>query len=282
MISIDVMGGLGNQLFMIFATMAYGIQHNTKVVFPHHNCYGERGTYWDNLFSDLTIFTTLYPTNLSEAERSQFARYPERGFSYQPLPHFGNQNVCLQGYYQSPKYFAQFQSTIYRLMNLSDKRAKVVETYAHLFTPVEGAIVSMHFRMGDYKHKQEYHPIMKYEYFESSLEHIQKTSAVSRVLYFCENEDNDYVNDQIRRMKAKWPSIEFVKVGDDIPDYNQLLIMSCCHHNIIANSSFSWWGAYFNENPGKIVCYPSLWFGHKYSNKMDDLFPADWVKIYAE
>ena len=56
--------------------------------------------------------------------------------------------------------------------------------------------------------------------------------------------------------------------------------MSLCQHNIVANSSFSWWGAYFNQNPSKIVTYPSKWFGPAHgNNKTDDLFPESWVKI---
>jgi hypothetical protein len=55
--------------------------------------------------------------------------------------------------------------------------------------------------------------------------------------------------------------------------------MSLCKHNIIANSSFSWWGAYFNENLEKIVCYPSVWFGKNVEHNVVDLFPNRWVKI---
>ena len=55
--------------------------------------------------------------------------------------------------------------------------------------------------------------------------------------------------------------------------------MSLCEHNIIANSTFSWWGAYFNTNVNKIVCYPSLWFGKNCNNNVKDLFPEKWIKI---
>jgi hypothetical protein len=75
--------------------------------------------------------------------------------------------------------------------------------------------------------------------------------------------------------------VEFLKVDDQIPDYDQLLIMSCCSHNIMANSTFSWWGAYLNENPAKIVCYPSVWFGELYTHNHLGMMPVEWLKIDA-
>lgn len=289
MITVNVMGGLGNQLFMIFTGLAYGIQYNQKVVFPTHNCMGERGTYWDTFFKDLAIFTTSHPSNISENERASFPKYAEPNYLYQPIPDFQGQNVCLFGYFQSSKYFEQFQSIIKRILHLYDKQKEIRENYASFFFPLgveneEKEIVSIHFRMGDYKQKPGHHPIMNYEYFEGSLAHIMdRRPNVARVLYFCEAEDNEYVKKQIDMLKAKWPDIEFMKVDDQITDYNQLLIMSCCHHNIISNSSFSWWGAYLNENPDKIVCYPSKWYGISYSHlTTSDLCPDSWTKITSE
>jgi hypothetical protein len=99
------------------------------------------------------------------------------------------------------------------------------------------------------------------------------------ILYFCEEEDNYIINPIIEQLKEKFPFFIFLKVDDNIEDWKQMLIMSNCHHNIIANSSFSWWGAYFNNNKDKVVCYPSQWFGPLMNNNVDDMFPDNWVKI---
>jgi len=78
----------------------------------------------------------------------------------------------------------------------------------------------------------------------------------------------------------EFPIIEFERATNTLDDWQQMLLMSCCNHNIIANSSFSWWGAYFNVNPTKIICYPSIWFGPKMSDVVvTDLFPDEWVRI---
>jgi hypothetical protein len=107
------------------------------------------------------------------------------------------------------------------------------------------------------------------------------------VLYFCEDVDIKDATENITYLRQEFP--EFVFIRDDefisgsgenkLADWEQLLLMSCCHHNIIANSSFSWWGAYFNEWPDKIVCYPSVWFGSAIGHNTDDLCPPSWQRI---
>ena len=83
----------------------------------------------------------------------------------------------------------------------------------------------------------------------------------------------------IDMLKKTITSCAFIKVIDEVEDWQQLLLMSACSHNIIANSSFSWWGAYLNTNPTKIVCYPEIWFGSKATHDTKDLFPESWTKI---
>jgi hypothetical protein len=76
-----------------------------------------------------------------------------------------------------------------------------------------------------------------------------------------------------------YPELVFERAEPLLFDWEQLLLMSLCNYNVIANSTFSWWGAYFNENIGKKICYPSVWFGPKAGHNTTDLFPKDWVKI---
>ena len=281
MISINIMGGLGNQLFMIFTTLAYGIQRNLKVVFPYHSNMLNRHTYWHSFLKDLVIFTTEYPQNqTSDTDVFNLAQYHEPGFYYTPLPNMDN--VLLYGYFQSPKYFDEFKQQIFKILNLFDKQQNVKTKFSGLFDRSD-EVVSIHFRLGDYKEKRYHHSIMNYEYYENALTYIVDNSpAVSRVLYCCESEDNDYVLRQIVRLQNRFPDIEFFKIPDIAEDYEQMLIMSCCNHNIIANSSFSWWGAYFNGFQEKIVCFPSAWFGEGYQNySHSDMIPSDWIKIQA-
>ena len=100
-------------------------------------------------------------------------------------------------------------------------------------------------------------------------------------MYFCEKDDNVEVLDKINELRIVFPECSFIKAPDNADDWKQLLMMSCCKHHIIANSTFSWWGAYFNSNEDKIVCYPDPWFGPNLKHNVDDLFPDTWTRITA-
>jgi hypothetical protein len=143
---------------------------------------------------------------------------------------------------------------------------------------VEGrTTVSLHFRLGDYISKQSHHPIMPIKYYMNALTQIIDKDTF-RVIYFGEKEDEVTIKICIQILQKKFPYLEFVK-ADLEEDWEQMLLMSLCDHNVIANSSFSWWGAYFNSNPDKIVCYPSTWFGPALKHDTKDLCPPEWIQI---
>lgn len=140
--------------------------------------------------------------------------------------------------------------------------------------------ISLHFRLGDYKKIQQFHPIMTSEYYKKAINYFKiRGQLKSNILYFCEEEDLEDVNETINKLKIEFPALNFIRASNDLSDWEQMILMSCCRDNIIANSSFSWWGAHFNMNPYKIVCYPAVWFGEAAGHNTKDLFPIEWNKI---
>ena len=288
-ISCYLMGGLGNQLFQIFATIAYGLQNERQVVFPHSKQLTSgtvRNTYWDSFLNVIEQTHTVANTNNHHTNDSvlRFPTVKENGFRYIPVPNVHNPEFLLYGYYQSYKYFQEVQADLFQLIQLDKQKDTIVQkTSDDYFSNGEIKNISMHFRIGDYKKIQDCHPLMTYEYYEKALKYIIEKDRTSQhqVLYFHEDIDTDDVNMIIYQLTQQdmFSSIQFVRVQHSLQDWEQMLLMSCCSHNIIANSTFSWWGAYFNTCADKIVCYPSLWFGPKIGHDTQDLFPEDWNRI---
>jgi hypothetical protein len=281
------MGGLGNQLFQIFATIAYSFKKKISVIFPYITQLDEkRHSYWDSFLIDLSKNTTKNPEwKLNNNHLTSIPTYRENGFHFHEIP---KTNISFQlfGYFQSYKYFIEEQDSIFKLIHLREQQQNILVEFPDFFNDLTNVTyISLHFRLGDYIYLQDHHPILSLEYYKKSIDYILSFLSSFRkikIVYFCEENDNAIVLEKINKLKFNFreENLEFVKVKDTIPDWKQLLIMSVCHHNIIANSTFSWWGAYFNANPHKLVCYPSSWFGIKKQNYiMNDLFPDNWKKM---
>jgi hypothetical protein len=280
MIYIEIMGGLGNQLFQIFCGIAYSFEN--KVPFkinatkfdtlsPLDNI-SKRPTYWSNFLNNLSKFT---------CKNHQFAipTYIEKiHFKFTKIPLI-NQDFKLHGYYQSYKYFDTQYTNICRLINLDNQKVEIYEKNKPLFSLPKKPI-SIHFRIGDYVKNQTMHPILNSNYYINCITYLKsKLNNFEEnyyLLIFGEPCDNEKIAHTIEIIKNIY-SIEIVICNYEIPDYEQLLLMSLCSHHIIANSTFSWWGAYFNNDFNKIVCYPNIWCGA--SNDVKDLFPKDWIEI---
>ena len=280
MITCNLMGGLGNQIFQIFATISYAIKSGNQFKFLNVTTLGGgsstiRYTFWD------TFFTNLRPFLIHEIPPVHVI--PEKSFSFNELPidEMMNRNILIYGYFQSYKYFQENYNTICRIVGIEKLRERLLSKINLELDSFENTI-SLHFRIGDYKKIQECHPLATYNYYEQSLNHIKTASNVEKkytVLFFCEDVDIDDVNESVAKLRAVFPDYTFKRGEKKLKDWEQLILMSCCHHNIIANSSFSWWGAYLNPNQDKIVCYPSLWFGATLNHNTSDLCPPEWIKI---
>jgi hypothetical protein len=274
------MGGLGNQLFQIFTTISCAINTRQKFMFFDTETLGGgqtivRSTYWKNFLSKLKIFTTK--------SLPQMMIIKEPNFRYNPLYLFTHQgkDICLYGYFQSYKYFVNNFEFICKLIGIEEIKKNIIEQ-TNISQDYLNNTISLHFRIGDYKKIQNYHPIMTFDYYKNAISLINnRTNQIKDVLYFCEEQDLLDVSEIINNLKIEFPDYTFIKASNTLSDWEQMTLMSCCKHNIIANSSFSWWGAHFNTNPDKIVCYPSVWFGEVAGHDTRDLCPDEWNKIHV-
>lgn len=263
---IYLQGGLGNQLFQIFTLIAYSLKHKIPFKIPlmkkdMTSPLGERykrPLYFDNFLKKLKPF-------LIDKSKHQIT-YMEKEFSYNEIPYF-EKNLLLQGYFQSYKYFDHYRNDILNLIGLVKRPGK--------------EMISMHFRIGDYKHNTNQHPILIVDYYIKSLQHIiGKTNKDDWiVMYFFEEIDREEVSEKINQIKSQFKNLTFRESDKNLSDWEQMMSMSLCSHNIIANSTFSWWAAYLNENKDKIICYPNVWFGGKLKNQTSDLFLDNWNEI---
>ena len=277
MIYCKIMGGLGNQLFQIFTTIAHAFKMKHTFLFSNVTVLGNRNTtYWKTFLSSLQ--KTINNNQNIEYHINYFYQEPEFQYNALPTEFSLNDNVELFGYFQSYKYFEKYKTEIFDLIGLRQKIQSVSQLYNDLMHNYEN-IVSMHFRLGDYVHYPNNHPILPASYYSSALKHIQnKLKKEITVLYFCEENDILKVEHTIQQIKL--PNITFIKCPHDIPDWQQMLMMSLCDHHIIANSTFSWWGAYFDDKPNPIICYPEIWFGPALKqHNLCDLYPPNWTKI---
>ena len=238
-------GRLGNQLFQISASIGLAKKNGDNAKFYKW----EYSEYFKN-----QIDQTL---NQSEIVSS----YTERYFNYHPIPY--SKNLDLIGYFQSEKYFEYCSSDIRNSFEFID------EIKDPNFIDLKDSC-SIHVRRGDYVNLSEYHPFPGEAYYTRSIDYM-KNIGVKHFYVF---------SDDIEWCKNFFPNTEnfhFITGNHVVKD---LCLMSICNNNIIANSSFSWWGAWLNKNMDKKVIAPSVWFGPaKKGVTTADLYCKNWIII---
>ena len=312
MITITIMGGLGNQLFQIFTAIATALRNRDTFFFMNYerlsgNPGHPRYTHWQTILSGLRQYLT--PSNdVTDKMFQSLPRWDEIGFPYRPTPTETvkyTKPLRLHGYFQSELYFKDKYDEICRMIHLPEQQNAIKQMYTneewscnYRGSPNKTrTLVSVHFRIGDSVQNLHIHPVMAVEYYYRAISYIV-AGAGDRdftFLVFYEPCDKAIVEKNVAELQERCrvlfrsdsdsdsdrDRVKFIFVRDTIPDWQQMLLMSVCDHNIIPNSTFSWWGAYFNTNPEKIICYPSIWFGPGVSHDTRDLCPKSWTKIEA-
>lgn len=183
-----------------------------------------------------------------------------------------NGTFYLDGFWQSYKYFEDIEKVIKKDFSLKvSLENKVPELLAQI---TNANSVSLHIRRGDYvsdQKTQKHHGTCDLNYYTRAIDKI--VEKISNPTFFIFSDDIEWVKHNLKTnyqvVYVSQPSLE---------DYEELILMSKCKHNIIANSSFSWWGAWLNSNSEKVVISPTKWMNDN-SVKINDLIPPTWTKI---
>ena len=258
-----LMGQLGNQLFQIAVTTSLALDHGATPIFPDlKTC-----TEFNIPLNYAHVFSHLNAEQLSCAIS---AEYKETNFHFTPLPY--QPNMELFGWFQSEKYFKHHKEEILTLF------APSKEILSYLQDKYQAILdhpktVAIHIRL--YKDTSPaFHPFVGWNYI------YQATKAF--------DEDSLFIvfSDQINLCKKKLFRIlrnRHVIFIEGNTHFHDLYLMSLCKHNILSNSSFSWWGAYLNKNPDKIVIAPSptRWFGSAMTHcNTQDILPEQWKVLF--
>lgn len=181
-------------------------------------------------------------------------------------------NCYLDGYWQSEKYFAKSESVLrsdFTFTNgLTGKNIDIVEQIDR------HNAVSIHVRRGDYATNMvtnATHGLCSLDYYQRAIEYIRERVECPHFYIF---------SDDIRWVRNNLAVAEpcvYIDHNQGTESYNDMRLMSLCRHNIIANSTFSWWGAWLNSRANKIVIAPHKWFANNYD--ISDLYPRGWVAL---
>jgi len=265
---MNVQGGLGNQLFQVYALLAFSLRHPGIPCHFLDYQFGPRPHHWNHFLKNVKQMVIKKPV------LNQCRMYMEPRFRYDEWP-IPDTTMMVSGYFQSPLYFADCRDPIDDLLGVEAHRNRL----RSMFPVVSGRVTCMHFRLGDYKKLPNHHPILPVEYYKEAM----RTMDNATVMYFCEEEDRAFVdNERIRPLQERFPNVTWIHGPSQGPfaDWEEMLFMSLCDDFVIANSTFSWWAAYCNTATEKRVLYPSVWFGDALKqHDTRDLFPPSWECI---
>lgn len=279
MVIVKIKGGLGNQLFQYALGRSLSILRKTELKLDATNTKG-RPYGLSNFKIKAKIATNEEIQSLKKFKITNFFKpYYKRSLIKEKSEGFdenllmAGKNVYLDGFWQSEKYFKPIENilrTEFVPQKTSSEFKKISEEIK------KNRTISIHIRRTDYLQGTDYEKLDN-DYWKKSLEKILRAkSDIKNPKLFVFSDDIEWVRNNL---KLEIPTI--MVSGEKIPDYEELLLMSQCENNIIANSTFSYWGAWLNTNKNKIVIYPKNWFSDYKRNEkyLKDLIPNGWLAV---
>ncbi len=286
MVIVKLIGGLGNQMFQYATGRRLAVKNKTvlKLDLSHYDKVDPKYRKYD-----LSLFNI--EENLASAEEINnikkngwikffevFKPYRKRttikyrGYDFDPHILELGDNVHLDGYWQSEKYFLDVKDTILKDFTLKNPLSNSGQEISKQIKNAES--VSIHVRRGDYITSPKFlkiYNLLGLEYYQLAIKKISELAT--NPAFFIFSDDPEWVENNLSLI---CPNIYIVSQLK-IPTYEELILMSQCQHQIIANSSFSWWAAWLNQNPNKIVIGPKKWF--KFCDDDRGIMPEEWLKL---
>ncbi len=280
MLLVDIVGGLGNQLFIYAFGYSLSQRFQTKVYFSVH--MHDRSFQLD-VFPEVNISSTFLHVRKSKLEKIKFKllrlfSYPLNehfGFSWRYLINFPSQkNVYLRGYFHSEKYFEMHKKDLIKKLKFPPfKEEKNILLASKIATHKES--VSIHVRHGDYLLPQNFNFIgtLDFSYYELAIKKIKE--KLDNPHFFIFSENIEYIKEKFAFLNEENYTVVSHNTGED--SYNDMALMTLCRHHIIANSSFSWWGAYLAESA--LIIAPKNWFKNLPLLDVTHILPDSWLSI---
>ena len=277
MVIVRIMGGLGNQLFQYAAGRSVSCKHKVplKLDLSYYRFYGD--TKWARKYG-LQHFATIQDEAKENEiiEAKKFLHFKEEHFSYHREIKQVGPEVYLDGYWQSEQYFQDIIPTIQKeLVNISKPTIENRRMAKRIQSGNES--VCLHIRRGDYVTDRHVANILGpcgLDYYERAIRMISK--HVTRPHFYLFSDDAAWVR---QNLKIGYPST-LVDINDEVTCHEDMRLMSLCRHNIIANSTFSWWGAWLSQCSKKIIIAPKKWLRQQtkaWDSK--DLIPHSWYRL---
>ncbi|EAU52763.1 alpha-1,2-fucosyltransferase [Rhodobacterales bacterium HTCC2255] len=284
MIYTRIRGGLGNQLFQYSAARSLADYLNVSLGLDTRE-FDENSPYKMSL-NHFNIRADLNPPDLIKHKKdgkiayiidhikgNQKKVYKEPFLSFDKNLFSNVDGTYLKGYWQSEKYFLRNRKNILSDINLIKKTDKF--NTINLKEIKKSTSISLHIRRGDYLSNESYnetHGICSLSYYTDAVEYI-KNRLGENIKVFAFSDDPDWVLENLKLSV----DIKIINNNTSANSFEDLRLMLNCDHNIIANSSFSWWGAWLNQNPEKIVISPKKWYNKKQLQNAD-IVPSSWLK----
>jgi hypothetical protein len=286
MVIVKIIGGLGNQMFQYaYAKALEQKGHEVKIDISAFETYKLHGGYQlDN-----------YNIDLDSSKKDENDKFYKNTFFYKVLRRFGmdfsrrikeksllfdkklleiDDNSYLDGYFQCEKYFKDIREIILKQFTINQDISNYTKEIKNKIQNSKNSC-SLHIRRGDFVNSTNIniHGACDIEYYKKAIQYLEE--KVVNINYFIFSDDIEWVKENLAIQNAIYIDSKEKRIP-----HEDIYLMSLCKNNIIANSSFSWWGAWLNENEEKIVIAPKRWFADDNMQKQSEsIVCKEWIKI---